>query len=205
MKISINRNDFVARKLGYLNNETIVDLGCRDQILKKYLKGRYNYIGVDLIKKRKKDKLLIHNLENGLPNFKKKIDIIIALDVLEHLDNLHLIRDQALKISKKKIIIALPNMAYYSFRINFFFSGVISGKYPFSYYKPLDRHKWIPNYYNIDSFFSKIKSNIWKIKSINFTCERRFNIFLYFFEKLLSNFFPNLFVYERIYILERIK
>jgi hypothetical protein len=205
MKISTNRNDFVAKQLGFLQNETIVDLGCRDQILKRYLKGRYKYLGVDLIKVNKKNKTIIFNLEKGLPSFKKKIDIIIALDVLEHLDNAHLIRDQLLKICEKKIIIALPNMAYYTFRINFFFKGLISGKYPFSAYKSLDRHKWLPNYYNINNFFSVVNKKIWKIKAIDFICERRFNIFFYYIEKFLSYFFPNLFVYERIYILERFK
>ena len=205
MKFSTNRNDFVARQLGFLKNETIIDLGCRDQILKTYLKGKYQYIGIDLIRANKKTKTVIFNLEKGLPSFKKKIDIIIALDVLEHLDNAHLIRDQALNVCKKKIIIALPNMAYYRFRINFFFKGIISGKYPFSFLKSVDRHKWLPNYYNIDSFFSKINKKIWKIKKIDFIAERRFNIFFYFLEKFFSYYFPNLFVYERVYILEKIR
>jgi len=103
MKISTNRNDFVANQLGFLQNETIVDLGCRDQILKRYLKGKYKYIGVDLINVNKKNKTIICNLEKGLPCFKEKVDIVIALDVLEHLDNAHLIRDQLLKICKKKL------------------------------------------------------------------------------------------------------
>ena len=76
MKFSTNRNDFVARQLGFLKNETIIDLGCRDQILKTYLKGKYQYIGIDLIRANKKTKTVIFNLEKGLPSFKKKIDII---------------------------------------------------------------------------------------------------------------------------------
>jgi hypothetical protein len=204
LKISVNRNQFVAIKLGSLKGETILDLGCRDQILRNYLNGRYNYIGVDLIQLNKK-KTLVCNLEQGLPSFKKKVDIIVALDVLEHLDNAHLIRDQILKTTQKKIVIALPNMAYYKFRINFLLKGVLSRKYPFNYSKPLDRHKWIPNYYNIDNFFSKVNSNVWKIKKINFIAHKRFNIIFYYLEKFFSYLFPNLFVYERIYILERIK
>ena len=102
LKIAVNRNQFVAIKLGLLKGETILDLGCRDQILRNYLNGRYNYIGVDVFKAHQNKKIIIHDLEKGLPKLKRKIDIIIALDVLEHLDNAHLIRDQMLKNCKKK-------------------------------------------------------------------------------------------------------
>jgi len=202
--MSTNRNHFVAIKLGLLKGETILDLGCRDQILRNYLKGRYNYIGVDVVKAHQNKKIIIHDLEKGLPKLKRKIDIIIALDVLEHLDNAHLIRDQMLKNCKKKIIIALPNMAYHTFRFNFMLKGVISGKYPFNSSKPKDRHKWVPNYYSINNFFKNIDTKSWQINSFNFIAERRFNFIIFFFDKFLSYFFPNLFVYEKIYILKKI-
>ena len=35
----LDRNQFVARKLGKLNNQIILDIGCRDQIFKKSLLG----------------------------------------------------------------------------------------------------------------------------------------------------------------------
>jgi hypothetical protein len=205
LKISVNRNQFVANKLGSLKGETVLDLGCRDQILKKYLIGEYNYIGADVVKplNKNKSKILLCDLEKGIPKLKKKIDIIVALDVLEHLDNAHLVRDQMLKLSKKKIIIALPNMSYYKFRLNFMFKGIVSGKYPFDSFKPIDRHKWLPNYYNINNFFKDIDHN-WKVTAFNFICQRRFNFLSFLFDKILSHFFPNLFVYERIYLIEKI-
>ena len=72
-----------------------------------------------------------HNLENGLPEQLGKIDIINAMDVLEHVENIHDIFNDCFKKSEQKIAIALPNMAYYKFRLTFLFSGEISGKYIF--------------------------------------------------------------------------
>ena len=46
MKISLNRNEFIANKIGFLNGETLLDIGCRDMILKKYLMGKFKYIRI---------------------------------------------------------------------------------------------------------------------------------------------------------------
>ena len=40
---TLDRNQFVARKLGKLNKQIILDVGCRDQSFKKYLEGDFEY------------------------------------------------------------------------------------------------------------------------------------------------------------------
>ena len=153
MKISLNRVEFVTNKLGKLNGDIILDLGCRDMILKKFLEGHFEYFGIDHSDTKENNSDLInHNLENGMPENIKKPDIIVALDVLEHIENIHLVFNQLFKISNKKIVVALPNMGYYKFRLNFLISGVLSGKYLFSEKKILDRHRWIPNFKSIENF-----------------------------------------------------
>jgi cyclopropane fatty-acyl-phospholipid synthase-like methyltransferase len=205
MKISLNRNEFIANKLGYLNEETLLDIGCRDMILKKYLKGKFKYIGVDYkINLEDSDDFINFNLESGIPKI-DKIDIITAVDVLEHLENIHDIFSSLFLLSKKRVVIALPNIGYYKFRLNFFFTGCISGKYNFSEKKIFDRHRWIPNYKSINRF---IKTNIpknWKILEYNYIFERKRNFLFYFTEKLLSKIFPSLFVYEKIYFFSKEK
>ena len=85
MKISLDRNEFIANKLGFLNKETLLDIGCRDMILKKYLIGKFKYIGIDYQLNLKKSKDFVNcNLENGIPKI-SNVDIITAIDVLEHL------------------------------------------------------------------------------------------------------------------------
>ena len=153
MKISLDRTEYVAKKLGKLNGDKVLDIGCREMILKKYLEGNFNYLGLDYISKKSNTSDFInHNLEKGIPDNLDNIDIIVALDVLEHIENIHDVYKEFFSITKKTVVVALPNMAYYKFRINFLIKGVLSGKYIFSEKKILDRHRWIPNYQSIDKF-----------------------------------------------------
>ena len=203
MKISLNRNEFIANKIGFLNEETLLDIGCRDMILKKYLKGKFKYIGIDYQNNINTSKDFINwNLENGIPKI-SNIDVITAIDVLEHLENIHDVFSSLFLLSKKKIIIALPNMGYYKFRVNFFFTGCLSGKYRFSDKKIFDRHRWIPNYRSINYFVKTNTPENWKITEYNYIAERKRNHFFYFIEKLLSKMFPSFFVYEKIYFFNK--
>jgi len=203
MKISLNRNEFIANKIGFLNEETLLDIGCRDMILKKYLKGKFKYIGIDYQNNINTSKDFINwNLENGIPKI-SNIDVITAIDVLEHLENIHDVFSSLFLLSKKKIIIALPNMGYYKFRMNFFFTGCLSGKYIFSDKKIFDRHRWIPNYQSINYFVKTNTPENWKITEYNYIAERKRNYFFYFIEKLLSKIFPSFFVYEKIYFFNK--
>jgi len=199
----ISRIQFASNLIQTLKGEVVCDLGCRDQILKKYLKGNFDYIGVDYSNENQNN-FIKHDLENGLPNFSKSIDVIVCLDVLEHIDNSHMLRDDMFETAQKKIVIALPNMAYYKFRFNFLFKGELSGKYPFGETKPADRHKWITNIRNIKQFISTIDQKKWKIKEYNFIAERKRNLILFYLENFLSKFFPGLFVYEKIFYCEKI-
>jgi len=172
-------------------------------ILKKYLKGKFKYIGIDYQTNMSESKDFINwNLENGIPKI-SNIDVITAIDVLEHLENIHDIFSSLFLLSKKKIIIALPNMGYYKFRINFFFTGCLSGKYRFSDKKIFDRHRWIPNFQSINYFVKSNTPENWKISEYNYIAERKRNHLFYFIEKLLSKIFPSFFVYEKIYFFNK--
>ena len=205
MKFSYNRNEFVANKLGNLNGEKILDIGCRDEVFKKYLKGKFDYYGIDYDPNDEcyKENRLNYNLEKGLPDLSAKFDIINALDVLEHLENIHEIFNQLFKKSNNTISIALPNMGYYKFRLNFLFRGEISGKYTFHNKKINDRHRWLPNYVSIIDFINSNVDKNWSFKKYEFVAERKRNFISYYIEKLLSKIFPSFFVYEMIYIFKK--
>ena len=200
----LDRNQFVARKLGKLNNQIILDIGCRDQIFKKSLLGDFKYIGIDYDPEKNDSEFINHNLENGLPEQLGKIDIINAMDVLEHVENIHDIFNACFKKSEQKIAIALPNMAYYKFRLTFLFSGEISGKYIFHSKKIIDRHRWFTTYYNNINFVKTNTPKNWKIKHYNFIAQRKRNFIFYHLEKVLSKLFPKFFVYENIFIIEKV-
>ena len=200
----LDRSQFVARKLGKLNNQIILDIGCRDQVFKKSLLGNFEYIGVDYDKENENTEFINHNLEQGLPKQIGKIDIINAMDVLEHVENIHDIFNECLEKSEQKVAIALPNMAYYKFRLAFLFSGEISGKYIFHSKKVVDRHRWFTTYYNNINFVKTNTPKNWKIKHYNFIAQRKRNFIFYHLEKILSKLFPKFFVYENIFIIEKV-
>ena len=205
MKKPLSRIEFVAKKLGKLNEHIILDLGCRDMSLKNYLDGNFNYIGLDYSEEKEANSNFInHNLENGLPKDLKQVDTIVALDVLEHVENIHEVYNELFSASKKTVIIALPNMAYYKFRINFLIKGVLSGKYIFSTHKVIDRHRWIPNYSSIDKFVEINTPKNWRVTEYNYIAQRKRNFLFDYLEKILSNFFPRLFVYEKIFFISKI-
>ena len=204
MKISLDRTEYVAKKLGKLNGDKVLDIGCREMILKEYLEGNFNYLGLDYISKKSNTSDFInHNLEKGIPDNLDNIDIIVALDVLEHIENIHDVYKEFFSITNKTVVVALPNMAYYKFRINFLIKGVLSGKYIFTENKILDRHRWIPNCQTIDKFIYTNTPSEWNIKSYNYIAERKRNFFFYYAEKFLSKFFPSLFVYEKIFFITK--
>lgn len=206
MRFSLNRNQYVANKLGILNGTTILDIGCRDMVLKTYLKGNFNYKGLDfqITEKLTENKDLInHNLESRLPKDLGKYDIINALDVLEHLENIHDVFQDLFNHSNNQIIIALPNIGYYRFRLSFLFNGILSKKYTFNKNKTDDRHRWIPNYYTIQEFVNHNINKKWIVKKKNFIFERKRNFIFFYIEKILSYFFPNLFVYEIIFFFKK--
>lgn len=206
MKVSLNRREYVAKKLGKLNGDKILDIGCRDMSLKYHLNGNYKYVGLDYDpRKNQTIDFINHNLEKGLPENIEGFDIIIALDVLEHLENIHGVFKEILQSAKKKIIIALPNMGHYKFRLNFLTKGELSGKYIFTVDKTLDRHRWVPNYKTIEKFVKKNTPKNYTIKSYNYIFERKRNFVFFYVEKILSSFFPSLFVYEKIYFIEKIE
>ena len=56
-------------KLGKLNQEIVLDIGCRDKIFKNSLQGDFKYIGVDYNPENDTNDsgFINHNLEKGMP------------------------------------------------------------------------------------------------------------------------------------------
>ena len=70
--------------------------------LKNHLQGNFKYVGLDYNPEKKESVDFInHNLEEGLPENIKDFDIVIALDVLEHLENIHSVLKKLQLVQKK--------------------------------------------------------------------------------------------------------
>ena len=81
------------------------------------------------------------------------------MDTLEHLDNLHMVFDELCRVTKRYLIISLPNPWAG-------FMGMLRGGYykrtelPMKFYNlplapPLDRHKWFYGIHEAERFFKE--------------------------------------------------
>ncbi len=129
---------------------SILDVGCDKAYLKTLLtNNKTRYVGID--KYGTPD--IYFDLEgNPLPFKDQEFDIVCCLDVLEHLDNPYLVFDELARVSKKFILISLPNNFHLYERIS-----LMRGKVPNKFYglpsnAPQDRHKWFFNIIHATEF-----------------------------------------------------
>jgi predicted SAM-dependent methyltransferase len=114
---------------GFLNtcrpDDIIYDMGCGEGVLvNEYRKAGYQIRGMDL---NYSSEFIIQRdfLESGIPD--NSVDIIICLDVIEHL----IFSDQAKALAEfarmlkpgGRALITVPNLAHLASRISFFFTG----------------------------------------------------------------------------------
>jgi hypothetical protein len=121
---------------------SILDVGCRSKGLKQVLleqNGNVNYCGLDLYPPAD----LIGNLEVGLPFDDSSFDTVTALDVLEHIEEIHNAFKELCRVSRKYILVTLPNAYEVKSRIKFLFGRPLSGKHGLPVRPPQDRHRWL--------------------------------------------------------------
>ncbi len=196
----IDNKFFEVKKI--LKNEkgTLLDIGCRDQILKKFLNENISYFGADIEQNINSSNLIV-DLNSNFNFGNEKYDFVTAIDVLEHIDEPLKVIKKCLSITNNKVIINLPNVAYYEFRLRLLFKGDLGNQYHFSGEKKDDKHCWFTNYDNITSFFKKNFDN-YEILPV-FKTRNKIKI-LFYLEKLLYKFFPNLFCWSLIIILKQV-
>ena len=124
-------------------------MGCRDKKLQSLLPSTVNYLGVDIHENRD---VISHDLENLLPFSDNSFDVVTALDEVEHLENSHQLFNELKRVSKDIIIVSLPNIYHWGFRLRFLFGRDLGGKYKFPTEPVKDRHRWITSFDSSDQF-----------------------------------------------------
>ena len=152
------RNLYVIEliKSSLINTETILNIGGGQ---KRYLKNS-GFITTEIDKEGDNDYNLNLDLIERLPFEDKNFDVVLALDVLEHLENLHFILNEIIRVSKKYVIISLPNSILDIIPIIFnkkckdeINNGVYNKFYGLPLKKPIDRHRWFLTVKDIERFF----------------------------------------------------
>jgi hypothetical protein len=128
---------------------SVLDVGCRSRQLKDALpKETIDYVGVDLYPPAD----VLGNLGTGLPFDEASSNTVVALDVLEHTDDIYYSFAELCRVARNHVLLALPNFYEIRVRKSFLFGQRISGKYGLPVNPPLDRHRWIFSFREAENF-----------------------------------------------------
>jgi SAM-dependent methyltransferase len=129
---------------------TLLDIGARDQVLRSSLdRSKWTYVSADLDGAH--DYRI--DLENPLPMPDKTFDCVVAMDVLEHVDGFHAAFKEVLRVSRRWVVIGLPNMCSFAHRLSMLFAGrPATAKYDLTVAPLRDRHRWYLKLDDVDRF-----------------------------------------------------
>lgn len=149
---------------------SVLDVGCSEKAIKAFLPVKCVYTGID-IAGNPDLKINLDEVER-LPFKDIQFDAVICADVLEHLENLHRIFDELCRITRRYLILTLPNPAYglYRYIIHRQYNakkksdreGKFLKFYGLPLEKPIDRHRWFFGYTEAIDFitFRSKKNNL---------------------------------------------
>jgi len=139
------RQQFVARKYAPILKGKILDVGADEGHMEKYIDQNNNYTGIGL--GGSNPDIIRVDLENEeIPFERSTFDCVMCLDVLEHVENIHSLFDKLCDLSKKWVLISLPNP--YNDILHYFIGGNYMGReknmkfYGLPKEREPDRHKW---------------------------------------------------------------
>lgn len=166
------RAEFIKQKFGsYFNHSyNILDIGCSNNDLKK-ITGEKVY-GIDIAGTPDKVIDLEKERLSAFPD--NSYDFLVCTEVLEHIDNLYEVLDDMVRVSKKYILISLPNCPDIWKVLEIVFLAKTGKFYGFPLNKPTDRHKWFFSWKELDKFF------VHYARKNNLAVEEKFLHFNYF-------------------------
>jgi SAM-dependent methyltransferase len=132
------RSEYTARRYQAILRGKVLDVGCDEALLRKLL-PESEYVGID-IGGAPDIRLDLESVER-LPFQKNTFDCVVCTDVLEHLDSLHLVFNEILRVSRRHVILSLPN-CWAAARVPIERGHGSPGHYGLPLDKPNDRHKW---------------------------------------------------------------
>ena len=169
----------------------VLELGCGDGFFGRMLKEKnMDYTGCDI-----SEKALKIAKERGLDVFKcdldDKIDFIddsfdyvVMSEFLEHIIDSEKILKEAGRIAQKGILVSIPNIAYWKFRLQ-----LVLGSFPKQWAVAPQEHL---RYWSVKDFTNTAGSLGFKIQKIKASNGK----------KILRDFWPNLFGFQVCFYLE---
>ena len=126
-----------------LRGRSILDVGADRCFLKQWLDPDARYWGIGVGGEPDQQ----FDLESGpLPFADGAYDVVLCLDVLEHLEGIHRVFDELCRVSRQHVIVSLPNCLGFLWQVLTRF-GMETDDRLMKYYglpdePPADRHRW---------------------------------------------------------------
>lgn len=142
------RSEFVAARFASALHGKVLDVGCFEAPLREILKD-CEYFGLDIA--GNPDQIINLDALEALPFPDNSQDCVLCVEVLEHLENLHHMFSELVRVSRRHIIVSLPN-CWRDARL-----PIERGWGTFAHYglpvdKPQDRHRWFFNHVQARDF-----------------------------------------------------
>lgn len=143
-----DRARYVAERFRTCLTGSVLDVGCDEAVLRDLLPG-IRYTGVDI--GGRPDLTLDLEKTERLPFDDAAFHCVVCTDVLEHIDNLHAMFDELVRVSARHLVVSLPNCWAGARR------SIGRGHGSFAHYglpdeRPMDRHKWFFNLSDAEQF-----------------------------------------------------
>jgi len=136
------RARWIAEKYESFLKGHVLDVGCFNCFLKEYLPDNVEYTGIDIA--GNPDRFVDLDKE-GVPFDDNSFDCVVCSDVLEHIENIHSVFDDLIRVSRRYVLISLPNN-WSTSKWNILKGGGELKFYGLPLERPMDRHRWFFNY-----------------------------------------------------------
>ncbi len=127
----------------------VLDVGCDTRRIQK-LRPDLDYFGIDLF--GEPDMKVDLEATERLPFDDNAFDTVICTDVMEHLDALHRVFDELVRISRGRMLVSLPN-CWRNLRKRIARGHGTPQYYGLPIERTGDRHKWFFNTEDVVAFF----------------------------------------------------
>jgi SAM-dependent methyltransferase len=131
------------------STQTLLDVGCRDGKLRSHLPHTVEYVGIDLTPGPWVAQIC--DIEKGIPYSDNSFDAVVALDVLEHTDNIWFTFRELVRVARSQIMVVLPNSYHWKERLRFL-RGKERDKHKLTPQTIKDRHRWLTSYTTAHAF-----------------------------------------------------
>lgn len=135
------RAAFAASRFPEAVRGRVLDVGCGERHLAEHVDGFY--VGAD----RRPPAGVRADLEVGfLPFPDAAFDSVVCLDVLEHLERPHDLCAEMARVSRRWVLLSLPNAYEWGHRWSFLRGRGLPRRYGLPPQAPPERHKWVFGY-----------------------------------------------------------